>query len=215
MTTVCENRLLEAKTLEEEGNFVDALKVYRDVYGAEPHNQDAILGLGRVAYTIGEIEYAFEFFVKLLIENHEHPWGYWGRAAVFFEYNQPERALKELARAITFDNPATNLRIDCAVLLNNHRLFKEARQALSAYPRENYDEDAAIEWCYASIKLGLTDEYTASCLEDHASDEEDEIGAIWLLLRGMQLCLSAETEPVGKNMIVRALALDPDLSERL
>ncbi len=215
MTLVCESRLLKAKALEEDGNFVEALKVYRDVYGAEPHNQDAILGLGRVAYTVGEIEYAFEFFVKLLIENHEHPWGYWGRAAVFFEYNQPERALRELARAISFDNPASSLRIDCAVLLNNHKLYKEARRALSAYPREKYDEDAAIEWCYASIKLGSIDDYTAACLKDHALDEEDEIGAIWLLLRGMQLCTVPETESEGKNMILRALALDPDLADRL
>ena len=213
MTTVMEKRLEEAENYEAEGSFVEALKAYRDVYEADTHCQEAILGLGRVAYTIGEVECAFDFFVKLLIENHEHPWGYWGRAAVFFVYNQPERALREIARALEYDRPATSLRVDCAVLLNENGFFEEARCALSALPKESFDEDADIEWCYASLRCGLPDAYTLSCLEAHQPESDACVEkAEWLLLHG--LYRRATDVAASQALIDQALSLDPDLASR-
>lgn len=213
MTTVMEKRLTEAKNYEDEGNFVEALKAYRDVYASDPHSQEAILGLGRVAYTIGEVECAFDFFVKLLIENHEHAWGYWGRAAVFFAYEQPERALREVARALEYDRPATSLRIDCAVLLNENGYFEEARCALAALSKEAYDEDADIEWCYASLRCGTPDAYTLSRLAAHEpSLDETTAEAEWLLLHGLHKRL--HDVEASRVLIARALELDPELAAR-
>ena len=102
-----------ARTLEESGDYVGALVQYRSLYAEDSGNEDVILGIAQCALALDNPELAFEFFVKLLIQNHNNPWGYVGRANVLFRYAQTDRALSDLARAIELDNPATELRIDC------------------------------------------------------------------------------------------------------
>ncbi|MBQ1266612.1 MAG: hypothetical protein IIY06_07575 [Proteobacteria bacterium] len=206
-----QNLLAEAVVEENKGEFLNALRKYRDVYASAPHDQDAILGLARVALTMGELEYAFDFFVKLLIENHRHPWGFWGRAVVYFAYQQPERAFREVCRAIEYDSPATSLRVDCAVLLNENGYYQEALDALRHLPEDDFDEDAKIEWCYAEIMLGNVGEKTNAFLHQHVHLAENAL--MWQLLNGM--ALYHEDKQNGLSMINAVLLQEPDLRYRV
>lgn len=210
MTNEIQKRLTAAAELEASGDLLEAIKAYRDVYAIDSHCQDAILGLAKVALYLGKIEYAFDFFVKLLIENHENAWGYWGRAAVYFEYNQADRALREIAHAIELDSPPTSLRIECAALLNDNGYFNEAKSALSALTDDEFDEDAQIEWALSTIKLNLNDERTTSLLADHTDEDCDPI---WTLLRGLALNNNAQNS--GDALIKLAISQDPDLETKL
>ncbi len=212
MTIETQKLLRAAIENENNGDIIEAMKGYRDVYQADPHNQDAILGLGRIAYSLGKIEYAFDFFVKLLIENHKHPWGYWGRAAVYYEYGQPERALMEIRRAIELDHPATQLRIDCAVLLNEHGHYQEALDSLKALSDEDFDEDAEIEWCYAELKLGEPSTATQQMILSHVDSDIDQTPSIWLMFYGK--LMETNDNPQSQAVIDLALQKEPELAER-
>lgn len=209
--TEIQTRLAEAVLAEQEGELLDALKAYRDIYVASPHDQDAIVGLARTALALGEVEYAFDFFVKLLIENHQHPWGYWGRAAVYFTYHQRERAYREVCRALALDVPATSLHVDCAVLLNENGYYEEALQALSALDETDFDEDAEIEWCYAEIVLGNVREKTRSLLHRHGHRAENL--SMWKLLDAMSFYHADRNKSLA--LIREVLREEPELQYRV
>ena len=209
--TETQTRLMEEITYEKNGELLEALKAYRDIYVAVPHDQDAILGLARSALALGEIEYAFDFFVKLLIENHQHPWGYWGRAAVYFTYDQQERAYHEVCRALELDSPATALRVDCAVLLNENGYYQKALEALLALPEADFDEDARIEWCYAELMLGDIGEKTRQFLSHPPADQENL--PIWHLLYAMSLY--HEDKARSLTLMQDVLREEPELQYRV
>ena len=208
--TEIQTRLTEAISSEKNGEILEALKAYRDIYVAAPHDQNAILGLARTALALGEIEYAFDFFVKLLIENHQHPWGYWGRAAVYFTYDQQERAYHEVCRALELDSPASSLRVDCAVLLNENGYYHKAIEALSALSETDFDEDAEIEWCYAEIMLGEIGERTKLFLNQR---HQSENLPIWHLLYAMSLY--QEDKARSLTLIQDVLREEPELQYRV
>ncbi len=141
-----------AKNLENNGDFIAALKLYHEIYSQDNACEEAVLGIAQCALSLDNPEFAFEFFVKLLILNHSNPWGYIGRANVFFRYNQVDRALTDLSRAIKLDDPATELRIDCAALLNDYGYCSIAIQALAPIRSAClHDSDFQCEWLFAQI----------------------------------------------------------------
>ena len=141
-----------ARTLEESGDYVGALVQYRSLYAEDSGNEDVILGIAQCALALDNPELAFEFFVKLLIQNHNNPWGYVGRANVLFRYAQTDRALSDLARAIELDNPATELRIDCAAVLNDNGFSDLAYETLQPIRKTHFEEtDFQCEWIFAIL----------------------------------------------------------------
>lgn len=141
-----------AISLEQAGDFVGALKIYRDLYTDNPACESAIAGIAQNALALDHADLAFEFFVKLLILNHKNPVGYFGRASVFFRYEQDDRALSDLDRAIQYDRPATMLHIDCAALLNANGYCRRAFDILSDVRDLFFDnDDYRCEWCFAAL----------------------------------------------------------------
>ncbi len=59
----------------ENGEIVEALQLYRSAYAGNSSDEDAILGIAQCALMIDNIDIAFEFFVRLRVVDHEHPWG--------------------------------------------------------------------------------------------------------------------------------------------
>ena len=79
--------------------------------------------------------------------------------------------------------------------------------------KEAYDEDADIEWCYASLRCGTPDAYTLSRLAAHEpSLDETTAEAEWLLLHGLHKRL--HDVEASRVLIARALELDPELAAR-
>ena len=172
--------------LENEGDLTGALKAYRDLYLRSPKDEAAVYGIAQCALALGNLETAFEFFVQLLILNHDCPEAYIGRANVLFLYEQRERAMSDLARAIELDNPPSMLRIDCAAVLNDNGLSEFAMQALMPVRDMAWEEDDfKCEWVFCllaahkmdhpDVKSILTyfyetiehDPYYAFCLQAH------------------------------------------------
>ncbi|MBO4350510.1 MAG: tetratricopeptide repeat protein [Proteobacteria bacterium] len=145
-------------SLEQNGDFIAALTAYRDLYLKDPKDEGAIYGIAQCALALGNLETAFEFFVKLLIMNHDCAEAYVGRANVLFQYDQRERAMSDLAKAIELDNPASMLRIDCAAILNDNGLTEFAMQSLMPVRDMAFDDfDFKSEWIFCLLANGKTD----------------------------------------------------------
>jgi tetratricopeptide (TPR) repeat protein len=145
-------RIEQAQILEQKGDIVGALELWRAIYTEDNACEDAILGIAQAALLLDESDLAFEFFVKLLILNHDNPWGYLGRANIMFRYNQPDRALSDLARVLELDTPASEIRIDCAALLNENGYSSLAIAALKPIRAAFYeDTDFKSEWLFAHL----------------------------------------------------------------
>lgn len=141
-----------AKVLEQNGDYVAALEQYRQVYVQNTANEEAILGIAQCALALDNQELAFEFYVKLLIQNHENPWGYLGRANVLFRCGQADRALSDLAKAIRLDTPPSDLRIDIAAVLNANGYCDAALDVLHPIRKSLFDNtDFKCEWCFALL----------------------------------------------------------------
>lgn len=141
-----------AISLEQNGDFVGALKIYRDIYKNNPSCESAVAGIAQNALALDHAELAFEFFVKLLIINHKNPIGYLGRASVFFRYDQIDRALIDIERAVQYDTPPSILRIDCAALLNAYGFSRRALDILANVRDIFFDnDDYRCEWVFAAL----------------------------------------------------------------
>ena len=138
--------------LEHKGDFSAALTAYRDLYLKDPKDEGAIYGIAQCALALGNLEIAFDFFVKLLILNHDCPEAYVGRANIFFQYDQRGRAMSDLAKAIELDNPASMLRIDCAAILNDNGFMDFAYQTLlPIHDIALEDTDFKSEWVFCLL----------------------------------------------------------------
>jgi len=146
--------IVQAQTLERHGDIVGALKHYHKAYQTNPNDEATLLGVAQCALAMGRDTLAFDFFVKLLIQNHQNPWGYWGRGNLFFHFGQSKQGHDDLKRAIGLDNPPTTLRVDCAVVYNENACFEQAIQAIAPLDKTLWDEDARIEWTFAKLALG-------------------------------------------------------------
>lgn len=145
-------RIEKVQALEKQGDIVGALELWKDIYTQNNTCQEAILGIAQTALLLDECELAFEFFVKLLILNHDNPWGYLGRANIMFRYEQHDRALSDLARALELDSPASALRIDCAAILNENGYASLALAALKPIRASFFDDpDFKSEWLFALL----------------------------------------------------------------
>lgn len=199
-----------AKAYEERSDFVGALKAYRDAYLADSKSEAALLGIAMSALYMDNIPLSLEFFVKLLILNHDHAWGYWGRAKIFFQYGQEERALEDMKRAIAFDQPATELRIDCAVVYNAHNYPVEALAALEALPPDALSSDGEIEVVYALLLLKrYHDPRLVAFCEDVQNQDDPDPLALYLAAAYAQ----AHGLSHGSSLRKLALELEPSIEE--
>lgn len=199
-----------AKALEISGDFVGALRLYRELYAANSADEAVILGIAQCALTLGNPELAFEFYVKLLIINHNNPWGYLGRSNILFRYEQIDRALSDLARAIELDTPPSELRIDAAAILNDNGYCELAIQALCPLRNTHFEEsDFQCEWVFA---LMATKQY-----------EHPDVSAVIELFRQKEaedpfysLCIKAWERHTcrGNGEISEILQEDPELLGR-
>ena len=171
-----DKRIESARILEAQGDILNALCIYRDAYQKDPGHQEAVLGIAQTALALGNLELAFEFFVKLLILDHRNPAAYIGRANVLFQYGQTDRALSDLARAIKLDEPPSELRIDCAAMLNDNGFTEIALKTLGPI-RNQYLEmpDFQCEYAFALLALGMTEhDDLAPILDFFRQNEPDD-----------------------------------------
>ncbi len=200
-----------AKVLENQRDFVAALEQYRQVYIQNSSSEDAILGIAQCALALDNQELAFEFFVKLLIQNHNNPWGYIGRANILFRFGQSDRALSDLAKAIRIDNPPSALRIDIAAILNANGYSDAAIDVLNPI-RQNFfdDTDFKCELCFALLAQNLTDSQDLVKIIEYFSHHIDEDPFY-------QLCIIAfKIKHQKKEMdekLAELLVQNPDLIE--
>lgn len=155
-----------AKELERRGDIVGALQIYRRLYDQNPNHEAAIEGLAQCAMWLDKPEIAFEFYLKLLIVNHQNPRGYLGRAHVMFLYGQTEKALHDIAIAVELDEPATAMRIDCAALLNDYGYAEMARRVLKPILKTyRCDDDFVCEWGYACLATNHIDSHVVAMID--------------------------------------------------
>lgn len=171
-----DKRIESARILEAQGDILNALCIYRDAYQKDPGQQEAVLGIAQTALALGNLELAFEFFVKLLILDHRNPAAYIGRANVLFQYGQTDRALSDLARAIQLDEPPSELRIDCAALLNDNGFAEIALKTLRPIRDQHLDmPDFQCEYAFALLALDMLDHCDlAPILDDFRQNETDD-----------------------------------------
>ena len=165
-----------AHALENSADFVGALRLYYAAYKRDSSDSDAVLGIAQNAMTLDNPELALEFFVKLLILDHRNPWGFLGRAQVMIRYNQVNRAVSDIQRAIDLDQPASDLRVDCAAALNDCGECESALEALAPI-REDYGEDSdfCAEWIFASIASGKGNDEISRMLDDCMKNSDDPL----------------------------------------
>ena len=201
-----------ARSFEEDGDFVAALRLYREAYTRDSADLDAILGVAQCAMTLDNPELALEFYVKLLILDHSNPWGFLGRAQVMLRYRQFARALSDIARAIELDEPASDFRIDCAAALNDCGEPQKALEAIAPLG-DDYDDDPdfAAEFLFASIVTGAIDSRVREMLENCEQTSDDPL---------FQLCRIAIERREHPDAAIQAediatiLAAAPDLEFR-
>ncbi|MBR4986833.1 MAG: hypothetical protein IKY83_13960 [Proteobacteria bacterium] len=168
-----DKRIESAKALEAQGDIIRALCIYRDAYQQDPGHLEAIEGIAQTALALGNLELAFEFFVKMLILDHQNPAGYIGRANVLFQYGQTDRALSDLARAISLDEPPSELRIDCAAVLNDNGFTDIALKTLRPIRKQCLDiTDFQCEWAFALLVQNKTDHEDLARILDHFRQNE-------------------------------------------
>ena len=145
----------KAQALESDGDLAGALKVYREAYLKSDKDEDAILGIAQSAMMLDDLGIAMEFFVKLLIVNHENPWGYLGRGMIMMENARSTQALSDIRKALKLDNPPTEMRIDAAAALNDYGFSEEAIEALMPLRDTHYnDPDFRAEWVFGLLVIG-------------------------------------------------------------
>lgn len=173
MTT---QRIELAQKLEQQGDIVGALELWRELYAEDNTCEDAILGIAQAALLLDKCDLAFEFFVKLLIQNHDNPWGYLGRANILFRYEQHDRALSDLARVLEIDSPASEIRIDCAAVLNENGYSSLAVAALKPIRTQFInDPDFKAEWLFALLVSNrLEHPDVIAILDDFKTHLEDD-----------------------------------------
>lgn len=165
---------MKGQVLEARGDFVGALRLYQAAYLEEPENETVLQGIAQCALALDELPTALDFFVRLLIQNHDNPWGYLGRASVLFRYGATDRALSDVASAILCDAPSSGLRIDIAALLNANGQSGFAADLLTPlYDAFVHDADYMAEYAFALICTRQTTlfERVTPWLESHAAED--------------------------------------------
>ena len=196
-----------AHALENNADFVGALRLYHEAYKRDSSDSDAVLGIAQNAMTLDNPELALEFFVKLLILDHKNPWGFLGRAQVMIRYNQLSRAVSDIRRAIELDEPASEIRVDCAAALNDCGDCAAALEALSPI-REQFcdDPDFCAEWIFAAVATGKGDEDICRMLEDCMQISDDPL---------LELCDLALHRPEDvEAQVAQIVDAAPDLEFR-
>lgn len=149
------NELTQAQALSSDGDLAGALRIYQQAYLKSDTDEDAILGIAQSALMLDNLGIAMEFFVRLLIVNHENPWGYLGRGIIMMEKSKDGRGLEDIRTALKLDNPPTEMRIDAAAALNDYGFSEEAIEALMPL-RDTYYEnpDFRAEWVFGLLVIG-------------------------------------------------------------
>ena len=199
-----------AHALEDNADFVGALRLYRDAYTQNSSDSDAVLGIAQNAMALDNPELALEFFVKLLILDHRNPWGFLGRAQVMARYNQVERAISDVRHALELEAEPGDLRIDCAAVLNDCGAFEAAIETLAPV-REQFgaDADFCAEWIFGSIAAGKADADVREMLDFAMQQNDDPL----LILCGFALDKMAGAE-LPHQRIGEVLKENPDLEWR-
>ena len=206
-------RILDIKrahALEDNADFVGALRLYRDAYTQDSGDTDAVLGIAQNAMALDNPELALEFFVKLLILDHRNPWGFLGRAQVMARYNQIERAISDVRHALELEAEPGELRIDCAAVLNDCGEFEAALDALVPV-REVFGEDAdfCAEWIFGSIAAGKGDSEIREMLDNAMIQSDDPL----FVLCGFALDKKSGSD-LPQDRICAILKENPDLEWR-
>lgn len=216
MTPVDKNRTDEFVL---NGELAEALRVYRQFYNQNPADEDAILGIAQCAWMLDNTDVALEFFVKLLMVNHQHPWGYLGKGILLLQANAIEQGLHSIQKALDLDNPPSEMRIDAAAALNAHGFPEEAVDALIPVRSKYFDNpDFRLEWISALLTiedythpdiLRILDEELAKFGEEENTD----------LVFFYQLCNFVRCEKLGilpksQELQNAILCLSPELTER-
>ena len=161
----------------DNGDIVEALQSYRSAYAENNSDEDAILGIAQCALMIDNIDIAFEFFVRLLIINHEHPWGYLGRGIIMMQTEQRERALADIQKALKLDNPPTEMRIDAAASLNDFGYSELAIEALMPLRDKYFDnEDFRAEWLFGLLVIADLNNPDILTIIDEELEKADKTG---------------------------------------
>ena len=207
----------KAQALESDGDLAGALKVYREAYLKSDKDEDAILGIAQCAMMLDDLGIAMEFFVKLLIVNHENPWGYLGRGMIMMENARSTRALSDIRKALKLDNPPTEMRIDAAAALNDYGFSEEAIEALMPLRDTHYnDPDFRAEWVFGLLiieDMNNQDILNIISEELEKADTEDKPEPYY------HLCNYARMYKTGRFTAVRELAkallsTAPELTDR-
>ena len=205
--------------LVKTGEIAEALRSYQKAYLQNPTDEDALLGIAQCAWMLDNTDVALEFFVKLLVVNHHHPWGYLGRGMVLLQANASEQGLRDIHRALEIDSPPTEMRIDAAAALNANGLPDEALQALLPIRKQFIDDpDFRMEWLTALIAIqDYNHPDILEILDEELSRDRDESEID--LRYFYELCNFARLEDCGRlptssglmDAIVRNC---PDLTDR-
>lgn len=183
-----------ARNLEISGDIVGALEKYRELYAQNPNDEDVVLGIANCALAIDALGTALEFYVRLLILNHRNPWGFYGRATVLLRHGMVERALSDIASALSLDSPPTALRIDIAALLNaysQHELAVSALEPIKGVYLSGSSVEAhdfLIEYAVARLAMNQTDDPELPAIMEKFEALRFEDGIYALCLAAYDYC---------------------------
>ena len=118
--------LLEAEALSRKGAYDQARALLDRIIKANPNQPDTLVELGLLNLTQRRYKEAEEFYRKAYAVDPSNPRGLLGVAEVYFQQNEPDKAIQVIADEVKKQPQRTDLKKELAVAETRARQFDKA-----------------------------------------------------------------------------------------
>jgi len=159
--------LLSACKHQQNGQWTDAISLYKDVLKAQPHNLQALFGIAEIAQKLNQNDTALSLFSQIINFNPHYLKAYQCRGYLLRTLGNPEGAIADFSAAIALDGSAADIFNSRGIAHCQMQNFDEAIADFSqAINRNKNFADAfynrALAYCKINDFARSIDDYTST-----------------------------------------------------
>lgn len=201
-----DNRFEQAEAMEERGEYLDALKEWREL-ASDHRDAEVLYRQARLAEQLGHTEEAERAFRSAIQVDNKHPWAFAGLASILMNRDEPEDAVGLLSRSLTYEKSAITYTLLGVALMSLGR---------NAEAGDNFEAaiklDPAYEEAYFNLALlrQKTDREEAERLLLKALETDPEYGDAHRELGWLLSERESDPSATAEYHVRRSIELKPD-----